>query len=119
MKPFITLILIAMFFAGCNGSPQERIIGTWIEVKGDDTITFYGDGTFYVKDNDDSVGGNYKFIDKHHIRIEFRGISGGIIKLTEIFTGIPPVFEVTVNRRTLTLVAPNGDKSEFERKASR
>ena len=118
MKPIITLILIAILFVGCSGSPQKRIIGTWSEVKGDDTITFYADGTLYVRDNDDSVGGNYHFIDKQHIRIEFRGISGGLLKFAEIFTGVPPVFEVTFTRTTLILVAPDGDTSEFKRKAS-
>lgn len=45
-----TIILILFLISGCGKSPNEKLIGTWID-DGQNIIEFFEDGSFSLKPN--------------------------------------------------------------------
>lgn len=115
MKLSVPLAIIVFLFLGCGNAIEDRILGSWGELEGNDIITFYADGTLYIQDGQNSVTGEYHFIDKTHVKFKFKGIAGAIIGFREAITGEPLIFEVRVNSERLALVSPDGTVAEFER----
>lgn len=71
------LVILSLCFAGCSSKEKtkKRVVGVWKEVGGDEVICFKKDGSFSVYSEDNpNFFGNYKFIEKRKIRLEFEGL---------------------------------------------
>ena len=66
-------LVIALLAAACMSSPEDVIVGTWHEVDGTEVLQFLDNGEFIEQDSGGSIGGNYRFIDDRHIRVDFGG----------------------------------------------
>jgi len=73
------LVILSLCFAGCSSKEKtkKRVVGVWKEVGGDDVICFKKDGSFSLHSEDNPnfcFFGNYKFIEKKKIKLEFEGL---------------------------------------------
>ncbi len=60
---------------GCGKSENASIVGKWKEVGDTQTIEFFKDGTVTIIDEGEPpITGDYKFIDKNHVRMDFKGL---------------------------------------------
>ena len=87
-------VLMLMFAATACRSPQSSIVGKWEADDGIETWEFFKDGTVSVSGGWFPVAGNYKFIDRNHMRIDFGGLGA--------LAG-PQVFEVDISGNRLIL----------------
>ncbi len=105
-KSILNLVCLFSIFliAGCTKSPKQAIIGKWIYSPDGKTIMqLYEDGTITIG----SVAGNYKFIDKDHIRINGEpafviagiGVESTVLKVA-----------FTNNNNELSLTQSNGEE---------
>ena len=100
------LLLLTLFLVSCSSKPENAILGKWKEIDKTETIEFFKDGTVSVVDKGMSMGGNYKFIDDDHLRLELGGLGA--------LAG-PMVFTVSVSKNELTLTNPQGKVSKYRR----
>lgn len=100
------LILSSLLLISCSSNLESQIIGKWKEIDGTETIEFFKDGTVSVVDEDMPMGGDYKFVDDGHLRIELGGL-GALVG--------PMVFTVSISKNELSLTDANGKVSKYRR----
>ncbi len=100
----LTLVLSIFLIAGCTKSPEKAVVGKWIYSPDGKTIMqLYKDGTITIG----NVAGNYKFIDKDHIRIN--GETAFIIAGFGVESTVLKV-AFTNNDNELSLTQSNGEE---------
>jgi thioredoxin-related protein len=107
-----TLILLEILVSGCISNPisistpQDAIIGKWIEEDGS-TTEFLKEGTIILSEKEIPMAGNYRFIDDTRIRIEIGGLGA--------LAG-PMIFEiVSVSNNELVIKDPKGKVTKLTR----
>jgi hypothetical protein len=99
-------LVTALLAAGCMTSPEDVIVGTWHEVDGTEVLQFLDNGEFIQQDSGGSIGGNYRFIDDRHIRVDFGGPA---------VYAPPRTYAVELTENTLALVDEKNVTTTYER----
>ena len=54
---FSTTLMVILLVSGCGGSPQDRLVGTWQEIDGEQNIIeFFSDGSFSLNLDKGDIG---------------------------------------------------------------
>ncbi|MCK4391618.1 hypothetical protein KAX17_01765 [Candidatus Bipolaricaulota bacterium] len=99
----VTLLLISSILCGCGSAPRSLLLGKWEGVSGPgvaDRMEFFKDGTVNIVQYGIPLGGEYKLIDREHVKLVF----------SHTF-----VFRFSVSKNVLTLIDENGDIYEYRR----
>ncbi len=102
-------VVILIGFVGCGEkkNAEKMIIGKWKQIDATQIIEFFEDGTVSIVDKGEpSLAGDYKFIDKKKIKMEFKGIG-------ELFGAI--IAEVSPSGDEITLTNPMGKIERYRR----
>lgn len=71
----ILLVLVSGLMAlACARKPEKAIVGAWIQPDGDRVIEFFAEGTVSFSAEGTSFTGNYKFLDRERVRLDFAGL---------------------------------------------
>ena len=99
----VVTVLSLLFCSSCTGGPHGTLVGRWVNKEGKDTIEFFKEGTFCIRERDVEVCGNYRFVDDDRIRVRFESID-------EI-----EIFNIAISDHELTIFFSNGECSTFRR----
>ena len=115
-RGLFVFMAVALMLASCERDPHKAIVGAWKASAKQQVLTFHSDGSLYINEENAVTPGTYTFIDKTHVKIELGGVAGGVLKFAQMITGpIPLVYEVSIAGRQLTVTAPDGSVSKYER----
>jgi hypothetical protein len=102
----LAVLSLLAFSSSCSSKPENAIVGKWQEINGTktETMEFFKNGTVRSIDKKSSLVGNFKFIDKDHIKIEV-GERGASAK--------PLIVKVAIFNEVLTLTMPDGNDLKY------
>jgi hypothetical protein len=91
---------------------EKNVVGEWLNLKETESIEFLDDGTIIITDREGDrpkLKGNYKFVDKGRLRVDFKG--DFYAKL------MPPMhFKIFVSENEITLTdEPDGAATVYKR----
>ena len=99
----VVLLIIGFMLSGCSSAPRNQLIGKWEGLSGPgvaDRMEFFKDGTLSIVQYGMPLGGEYKLVDKEHVKIIFSGSY---------------VFRFSVSGDVLTLIEENGDIYKYRK----
>ena len=116
--PLVLMTFAALFaFSHLHEPPEERIVGVWKHHKDDVFLFFSHDGSMKFKisypQGDYEILGNYEFIDKNYLKIEFHHRYGAISG-EQIFIN-PRVLKVTIHVNEMIFHNFNINESEDQK----
>lgn len=89
------------------GNGSKSIVGKWEQVDGEQVIEFFPEGTVLVTEQGDPpIAGDYRFIDKHRIRMDLKGL-GELLG--------PVIAEISLAKDVITLTNPSGEIEKYRK----
>ena len=78
MTKHLFIVLVFVFsitgLAACEKSPEDKIVGTWYESDGSETMEFFKDGTIRIVDDGDTMSGSYSVLNESTLKLELGGL---------------------------------------------
>ena len=103
LKIFLTLSLVAFSCSPKEESLEKKLLGEWVGVKGagvGERLKFFESGVVTAVIDGASLAGDFRFLDQENVSITTFGQQR--------------VFEVSIEKSTLTLTEANGATSEYK-----
>lgn len=103
---YLAFAFILSSLVSCSSKPEDAIVGKWKEIGGTEKMELFKDGTITVSGESMSFGGEYTFVDKDRIKVEFGGLGA--------LAG-PMVATVSISGNEMTWTMTDGDKSKYRK----
>src|SRR5207249_4108913 len=95
----------AFFHRAAVSKTQTGIVGQWSNILPLKSFEFFKDGSVNVQDGNQAVAGNYRFVDRDHVRIDL----GGPVLASSL------ILAVSVGERVLVLTQAQGTVNRYGR----
>jgi hypothetical protein len=83
MVVFLFLVVAVIAMSGCSSSPQELLVGKWVNSEPPKNrrdifrgFHFFEDGTISLLTTSGGIGGSYSFVDEDKVKMTMKGWMG-------------------------------------------